>query len=74
VKRRTNGAAVRAIREPLGIPQGELAERAGISPSHMNKIENGVEQPKIETAVRIAHELGVALDAITYPVADGIPA
>lgn len=64
VDRRTNGAAIRAIREPLGIAQYELAKRAGISRSHMNKIENGVEQPKFETAARIAKELGVPLDAI----------
>lgn len=64
MQRQINGAAIRAIREPLGIPQFELAERAGISPSHMNKIEKGVEMPKLETAVRIAKALGVALDAI----------
>jgi transcriptional regulator with XRE-family HTH domain len=64
VQRQINGAAIRAIREPLGIPQGELAKRAGISPSHMNKIEKGVETSKIETVVRIARALGVSLDAI----------
>ena len=64
MQRQINGAAIRAIREPLGIPQGELAKRAGISPSHMNKIEKGVEIPKLETAVRIARALGVVLDAI----------
>lgn len=71
VQRQVNGAAIRAIREPLGIPQGELAKRAGISPSHMNKIEKGVEAPKIETAARIAQALGVALDAIA-PVTEPV--
>ena len=73
VQRQVNGAAIRAIREPLGIPQNELAERAGISRSHMNKIEHGVEIPKLETAVRIARELGVPLDAIA-PVTQPQPA
>lgn len=64
VQRQVNGAAIAAIRKPLGIPQFELAKRAGISPSHMNKIEHGVETPRLETAARIAAALGVALDAI----------
>lgn len=64
VQRQVNGAAIRAIREPLGITQQELATRAEISRSHMNKIENGTETPKLDTAARIARGLGVPLDAI----------
>jgi transcriptional regulator with XRE-family HTH domain len=68
MQRRVNGPAIRAIRKALGITQQELAERSGISPSHMNKIEHGVEQPKFETAVRIARALGEPVDTIA-PVA-----
>lgn len=64
MQRQVNVAAIRAIREPLGIPQGELAKRAGISSSFMNKIEMGARLPSIETAARIAKALGVTLDAI----------
>jgi transcriptional regulator with XRE-family HTH domain len=64
MQRHVNGPAIRAIRKALGISQQDLAARAGISPSHMNKIEQGVEQPKFETAVRIADQLGVPTDAI----------
>ena len=64
MQRRVNGAAIRAIRMALGIPQQDLAERSGISRSHMNKIESGAEAPKFETAVRIAGQLGVTIDAI----------
>jgi transcriptional regulator with XRE-family HTH domain len=73
VQRKTNGAAIRAIREPLGIPQQELARRAGISRSHMNKIESGTEQPKFETTVRIAQALGVPLDAIAPVIETATP-
>ena len=62
--RQVNGLAIAAIRKALGITQAELARRSGISPSHMNKIERGVEQPKFETAVTIARELGVTTDTI----------
>jgi transcriptional regulator with XRE-family HTH domain len=68
MQRRTNGESIRAIREPLGIPQQDLAEMAGISRSHMNKIEQGVEQPSPVTIRKIADALGVPLAAITYPV------
>lgn len=68
MQRRANGAAIRAIREPLGIRQQELAELAGISRSHMNKIEQDVEQPSPATARKLADALGVPLAAITYPV------
>lgn len=74
MQRRTNGASIRAIRDPLGIPQQELAARAGISPSHMNKIEQGVEQPSSATVRKIADALGVPLEAITYPVPAAVPA
>ena len=74
MQRHVNGAAVRAIRLALGIPQQDLAARSGISRSHMNKIESGAEQPKFETAVRIAAQLGVAVDAVTYPVPDVVTA
>lgn len=73
MQRKVNGAAIRAIREPLGIPQQELARRAGISPSHMNKIEHGHEAPKFETAVRIAQALGVPIDAIAPVIAEVAP-
>ena len=64
MKRQVNGPAIRAIRMGLGIKQQDLAERAGISPSHMNKIESGAESGRFETIVRIAQQLGVTVDAI----------
>ena len=64
MQRQVNGPAIRALRMALGIKQQDLAERSGISPSHMNKIESGAENGRHETAVRIAQALGVPLDAI----------
>jgi transcriptional regulator with XRE-family HTH domain len=64
MQRHVNGPAIRAIRQGQGMQQAELARRARVSPSHMNKIESGKERPKIETAVRIAQALGVHIDAI----------
>lgn len=67
MERRTNGAAVRAIREALGMRQDGMAARAGIDKTHLSKIETGTKQPSPRIARAIAAELGVPLDAITYP-------
>ncbi len=72
--RKTNGATIRVLREALGIKQNDLAARAGIKPGSLSEIETGKVQPRIETARRIADELGVALDSITYPVPDAVSA
>lgn len=64
---RTNGSAVRSLRKALGVRQDALAARAGISGAYLSQIEHGVRQPPVETIRRLADELGVTLDSITYP-------
>jgi transcriptional regulator with XRE-family HTH domain len=71
--RKTNGAAIRALRDALGIKQVSLAARAGISAPSLCNIEIGGEQPSAATVRRLAEELGVVLDAITYPVPEPVP-
>ena len=67
-KRLVHGAAVRAIREALGIKHGEFAISVDITPGYLTNIEAGRKQPSAEVAVAIAKRLGVPLDAITYSV------
>lgn len=69
--RRVNGPTVRALREALGIRLSDLATRAELSIGYLSNIEAGRKQPADAVAVNIARELGVSLDAITYPVSDG---
>ena len=69
MNRKANGAAIRSIRMALGIPQNHLAVRVGITAPSMSQIEKG-KQPGPDTIKRIADELGVPLDAISYPVPD----
>lgn len=66
--RKVNGASIRAIREALGIKHGDLALRCGFTPSYLSHIESGAKQPSSAMARRLADELGVPLDAITYTV------
>lgn len=60
------------MRKILGIRQDTLAARAGIGAPWLSKIENGTAQPELDTTRRIADGLGVKLEAITYPVPDGV--
>lgn len=70
--RRVNGPSVRAIREALGIRLSDLATRSSVSVGYLSNIEAGRKQPADAVAVAIARELGVTVDAITYPVAEPV--
>jgi transcriptional regulator with XRE-family HTH domain len=71
MNRKANGATISAIRKALGIQQVALAGRVGITKPYMSQIESGSRQPAPDVLRRIADELGVTLDAISYPVPEG---
>jgi transcriptional regulator with XRE-family HTH domain len=50
---------VREMRERRLLTQAELAERAGMTESTVNRIEQGLQQPRITTVRKIADALGV---------------
>ena len=47
------GVAVKKLREIKGMSRVELSEAAGISESHLKKIEAGIRQPGIRTYQRM---------------------
>jgi transcriptional regulator with XRE-family HTH domain len=51
------GARMREVRKDLGMPQAELARRAGTSRNHIVMIEAGSRTPSMALLERIAHEL-----------------
>ena len=55
---------VRELRGELGITQGTLADRVGVSRQSINYIEQGTYAPSVTLALRIASELGVAIEDI----------
>lgn len=67
MKFRINGAAVRVIREALGIKQYDLAARAEITKSTLSHVEKGARQVSASTLRKIAVGLGVPVEAISYP-------
>lgn len=50
---------IRERREALGISQKELAEKCGITQSHLCDIEQGRNKPSIDVAVKMAKVLNI---------------
>lgn len=63
--RRLNGAAVKALREALGISLRTLATDVDRNAGFLSRVERGIDQASPATQVAIAKRLGVSLDAIT---------
>lgn len=55
------GDTIRILRNARGISRADLAEKIGISESHMNKIEAGSRSPSIKIYERIIEVLGAKL-------------
>ena len=60
----TVGKRIRAARTAKGWTQEELAEKAGISPTHVSVIERAGNSVKLETFVSICCALGVSADDV----------
>jgi transcriptional regulator with XRE-family HTH domain len=75
--RRLNGAAVKALRQAIGISLRKLASEIDRNPGFLSRLERDMETASPTTMRAIATRLGVPLDAITYVVAedeDEVPA
>lgn len=68
-QRKFHGPAVRAIREAVGVSISAFAPRVGVTQGYMSNVELGHKQPTVEFMSRVARELGVPLDAISYTCA-----
>lgn len=53
------GLRIRSCREAKNISQEQLANKAGLATGTIGKIERGINNPKTDTLLRIAHELDV---------------
>ena len=58
------GARMRMLRSVLGHPQAEWARVLNIKPQILNKWEQGVRQPNMETLILICGSTGCTLDFI----------
>lgn len=58
------GKRIRKYRERIGLTQGELASRVGLSNTTLSHIECGKGRPELNNLVMIANELGVTFDSM----------
>jgi putative transcriptional regulator len=63
---------LRQRRLALRLTQAEVAARVGIDRTAYNKIEIGVNTPRLDLAHRIAQVLGVSIEEVFFPTAGGI--
>lgn len=56
------GELIRNLRDARGFTRRELAEQAGVSVSHLEKIESGQRSPGMGTFVKIMVELDVNIN------------
>jgi transcriptional regulator with XRE-family HTH domain len=63
--RKANGAAIKALREALGITQQTLAERAGVTREAISQVETGKWGMRPGNLRALALGLGVSLDAVS---------
>lgn len=54
----TTGAVLASVREKRGLSRRQLSLAAGLSESHVGKVESGVE-PSFRVFSKIAHQLGL---------------
>ncbi len=61
-QRQRIGPAIRKLRHEQGLTLDDLAEQAGISASHLSRLERGQTLPSFTVLAGIAHVLGVSID------------
>lgn len=69
-QRIAHGAAIRAIREAVGVSISAFAPRCGVSQGYMSRVELGDAQPSATVPRAIADQLGLSLDAVSYVIPD----
>jgi len=62
VQRQRIGPAIRKLRHEQEMTLDDLAEQAGISASHLSRLERGQTLPSFTVLAGIAHVLGVSID------------
>ena len=57
-------ANLRRLRHEAGLSQEGLAERTGLHPTEISRLERAVREPRLGTMVRLARGLGVKVERL----------
>lgn len=68
------GERVRALRHQAGLSQAELAQRSGLAPSSVSKIETGQMSPTYDVLLRLAKGFDLDLTALLAAERRDVPA
>lgn len=63
---RDAGQQLRAWRTHLGLKQGDLEQKAGLSHNSVSRIETGTVSPRLETLERLAEALGISVEQMQF--------
>jgi transcriptional regulator with XRE-family HTH domain len=69
-KRIANGAAIRVIREARGLSQSAFGPKVDVSQGYLSQVESGDKAPSAGLLARIAVELKVPVEAVSYPACE----
>lgn len=63
---------IKQKRKSLGFTQEQAAEKLKISYSSYTKIENGLQNPSLDTAISVSAMLRISLDELVFGCAEGL--
>jgi transcriptional regulator with XRE-family HTH domain len=55
---------LRARREAAGLSQEQLANKAGMHPTEISRLERAAREPRLGTIVRLAHGLDITVEKL----------
>jgi len=63
-ERKMTGAALRTVREGLGLSQADVSRRSGLAQESLSRIETGRRDPRLGTLQKLARGMGLTLDQL----------
>ncbi|MFI3301381.1 MAG: helix-turn-helix transcriptional regulator [Candidatus Gastranaerophilales bacterium] len=60
------GMRIRELRKERGVSQEYIAEKVGIEPNNISRIENGINYPTAENLAKIAFALDIEIHKLFY--------
>src|SRR5262245_16246284 len=73
-KKSAFGQRLAGVRQARGMTQAELADKADVHVSHIQRTEAGTTQPTVEILKRIAEALEVSIDLLVFDRASEVAA